>query len=116
MAVRVDPDDPVARLTTILDAVRTALSTADYGALEALTTAMAEELARLEQSRSGTGLIRLQRKAERNAACLLAAQRGLKSARRRIEDIRSARSGLVTYDNAGRRSAPGPGGQITRRV
>lgn len=116
-----DPQtDVVTRMMAILDAVRAALTTAEYDKLDALTTAMAQELALLErpgQTRvARPALLRLQVRADRNAACLLAATRGMKSARRRIEEIRAARSGLVTYDLRGRRAEPGLPGQITRRV
>lgn len=118
------PNDPqteaVNRMSVILDAVRTALTLAEYDQLDALTGAMAGELAVLERQAhrpaNKPALLRLQSRADRNAACLLAATRGMKSARRRLEDIRAARSGLVTYDLKGRRAEPGLPGQITRRV
>jgi hypothetical protein len=44
----------------------------------------------------------LRRAAERNAAALDAAARGVRAARQRLRDIRAARSGLRTYDRDGR--------------
>lgn len=106
----------MARLSAILDDVRAALAVADYARLDGLTAAMAQELTTLETSRNRPALLRLQRQAERNSACLLAAQRGLRAARRRMDDIRQARAGLVTYDLRGRHSELAPGGLLTRRV
>lgn len=52
---------------------------------------------------------RLKSKAERNAACLLAAGRGVRAARRRLQEIQpEARN--ETYDSRGRKS-PLVGGQ-----
>jgi hypothetical protein len=45
----------------------------------------------------------LRRKAERNAACLKGAARGLRSARRRIAEVRAAATGLGAYDAQGQR-------------
>jgi hypothetical protein len=47
---------------------------------------------------------RLHEKSARNAACLDASSRGIRSARRRFEEILSARRGLATYDELGRRT------------
>lgn len=45
----------------------------------------------------------LRRKAERNAACLKGAARGLRSARRRITEVRAAETGHGAYDAQGQR-------------
>jgi hypothetical protein len=45
----------------------------------------------------------LRRKAERNAACLKGAARGLRSARRRIAEVRAAATGHGAYDAQGQR-------------
>ena len=52
---------------------------------------------------TGERLAGLRQKAERNAACLKAAARGLRSARRRIAEVRAAASGLAAYDAQGQR-------------
>jgi hypothetical protein len=57
----------------------------------AATAATADRLAGLRQ------------KAERNAACLKAAARGLRAARRRIAEVRAAATGLAAYDAQGQR-------------
>jgi len=59
---------------------------------------------------------RLRRKAARNATCLQAAARGLRAARRRIAEIRSARDGLQTYDGHGKRTElPQGRGRLAQR-
>ncbi|MES2665759.1 MAG: hypothetical protein V4712_06630 [Pseudomonadota bacterium] len=51
---------------------------------------------------------RLRSKAERNAACLLAAARGVRAARRRLAEVGAA-ARTVTYDAQGRTRAIGDG-------
>lgn len=54
--------------------------------------------------------------AQRNAACLLAAGRGLRSARRRIAEIQTLAAGSTAYDRDGRRTEPSAGPrQMSRR-
>ncbi len=103
------------RMCDLLDAVHAALVRADYTGLDALTDAIAADLPALEELRDRAGLIRVQQKAARNAVCLLATQRGLRAARRRVEEIRIARTGLVTYDPRGRRSQPALAGRLRER-
>jgi hypothetical protein len=52
---------------------------------------------------SEMALAGLRRKAERNAACLKGSARGLRSARRRIAEVRAAATGLGAYDAQGQR-------------
>ena len=91
-------DDPA--LSLILDAVHGALRRGDYAALPALTAAMDEAAGTLEPMEPGA-VRALQAKLERNAACLLAAARGLRSAKRRLAEIAQARTGLSTYGSTG---------------
>ena len=58
---------------------------------------------------------RLQRKAEENAQLLDAARRGLRAARRRLEETRRVGAGLQTYDGKGRRADIVPGGPTAGR-
>ena len=62
------------------------------------------------------GVQMIRRKAERNAAVLQAAQKGIRSARRRLAEIRETAAGLVTYDRAGRRSELGEGRNLAQRL
>lgn len=103
------------RMATLLDDVHAALMAADYARLGPLTTEMEAEVSRLEGSRDAAALARVKGLAQRNAACLQAAQRGFRAARRRLAEITAARSGLVTYDIKGRRAEPNRGGELTKR-
>lgn len=61
-------------------------------------------------------LARLRRKADRNAACLKGAARGLRAARRRIAEVRAAATGHGAYDATGQRlDQPDAGAMINRR-
>lgn len=95
------PTDPRAAL--LLDEVHKALVRRDYAALPALTVALAAELDHPSENLDQTALHVIRRKADRNAATLSAVQRGIKSAVRRLTEIRSASNGLVTYDRTGRK-------------
>ena len=54
--------------------------------------------------------------AKDNAAVLLAAQRGIRSARRRLAEIRTTASGLVTYDRSGRRAEVSESRNLAQRL
>ena len=60
-------------------------------------------------------LLRLQRKAERNAICLQSAARGIRSAVRRLQEVRRAATGLATYDDKGRRVEIAGQGRLSAR-
>lgn len=102
-------------MALLLDRVHAALMQADYGQLGPLTAEIEEELMRLETRRDTAALLRVQTRARRNESCLQATQRGFRAARRRVEEIKAARSGLVTYDTKGRRAAPHPTGELAKR-
>lgn len=99
------PNDPAKAplAAQLLDQVYDAMLRSDYAALPALG-------ARLEAVLQGAApltegeLQLIHRKADRNGAVLLAAQRGIKAARRRLADVRAASGSLVTYDRSGRRA------------
>ena len=69
----------------------------------------AEVIARLMPQMAGLSDLalaqRLRAKAVRNAACLAAATRGVRAARRRITDVTAAQNWLATYDVQGRRAS-----------
>ncbi|MGL6210253.1 MAG: hypothetical protein ACRC14_10545 [Paracoccaceae bacterium] len=102
-------------MANLLDQAHLALRQADYAKLGGLTVAIEVELARLETVQDLAGLARVQQRATRNAACLLSAQRGLRAARRRVEEIKRARSGLVTYGPSGSRAEPHRHGLLIKR-
>jgi hypothetical protein len=110
------PNDP-ARLplaAQLLDQVYEAMLRSDYAALPALG-------ARLEGVLHGPPLTEaevqmIRRKADRNGAVLLAAQRGIKAARRRLADVRAASGSLVTYDRSGRRAEHSDSRNLAQRL
>ncbi len=111
----------VVEVEDLLDAIHRALLCADLAALRHLTPALETAIAGLQAVAAPPGtparrdLERLRRKAGRNAACALAAGRGVRAAGRRLAEIRQAAAGLVTYDRAGhRRESPETPGQTRR--
>lgn len=102
-------------LESLLDDVRMRVRQADF-------TGLAELAPRLEAALSGlaiprdTGLLhRLKAKAEENANLLDASRRGLRAARRRLDESRRAALGLQTYDVKGRRADIAPLGPTAGR-
>ena len=94
----------IPRAVQLLDQVYEALLRSDYGALPGMTALLEQELLSPSTPLTEVELTIIHRKALRNGACLLAAQRGVKAARRRLAEIRTTANGLVTYDRKGRRA------------
>ena len=104
------------RLSTELDRVYHALRSGKLEGLAAATQMLESELARLDPT-DGTDLELLRHKALRNAACLEAAARGVRAARRRLTEIRMIESGSGTYDDKGRRDElPGLSIRLAQRL
>jgi len=104
------------RLSAELDRLYQTLRSGKLEGLAAATQALEVELARLDPM-DAAGLDLLQQKAQRNAACLDAAARGVRAARRRLAEIRTIESGLGTYDDKGRRDElPGLSIRLTQRL
>ena len=106
-----------SRACALLDFVHQALLKGDYAALPALNTALFAEVEALQ----GDGVRRstleaVASRARRNEMCLLAAQRGIRAAQRRLNDIRTAGSSLVTYDQNGRRAEVVAGRDLARKL
>ncbi|MGQ0564907.1 MAG: hypothetical protein ACT4OK_07520 [Gemmobacter sp.] len=103
-------------LEALLDAVHAALRTADFASLPALTAAVgAAGSAMLPDDPAALRL--LQRKLQRNEACLQASARGLRAARRRMTEIAAARAGLQTYSRTGERQQIGAAqGALAQRL
>lgn len=92
-------------LEGMLQAVNSAVKRADFECLARLAPALDAALADIETNHTPPPqLARILRAAEHNALLLEAARRGLRAARRRIEDTRRASSGLQTYDVRGQRA------------
>ena len=103
------------RLSAELDRVYQVLRSGTLEGLAAATQALEAELARLDPL-DAAGLDLLRHKAQRNAACLDAAARGVRAARRRLAEIRTIESGLGIYDDKGRRDElPGLYIRLTQR-
>ena len=106
----------IDRLSAELDRVYHVLRSGRLDGLAAATQALEAELARLDPM-DAAGLELLRHKAQRNAACLDAAARGVRAARRRLAEIRTIESGLGTYDDKGRRDElPGLPILLTQRL
>ena len=104
------------RLSAELDRLYHSLRSGRLEGLAAATQALEVELARLDPA-DAAGLDLLRHKAQRNAACLDAAARGVRAARRRLSEIRMIESGLGTYDDKGRRDElPGLSIRLTQRL
>ena len=104
------------RLSAELDRVYHLLRSGKLEGFAAATQALEAELARLDPVDTA-GLEMLRHKARRNAACLDAAARGVRAARRRLTEIRAIESGLGTYDDKGRRDElPGLSIRLTQRL
>ena len=91
-------------LDTLLEDMAVQVRRADFSALARLTPQLETALAGLGGIVDAAVMGRLQRKAEENALLLDAARRGLRAARRRLEETRRVGAGLQTYDGHGRRS------------
>ena len=97
-------DQTAPNAAFLLDRVYEAMLRSDYAALAGLAARLERELQSPSDKVTVAGLQLIHGKAERNAAVLLAAQRGIRSARRRLAEIRTTASGLVTYDRSGQRA------------
>ena len=108
--------EAAARLEGLLDHMRSALLAGDTAALDPLgqeTERILAEPLKLSECDAQ----RLRDKAERNLACLLAAARGLRAARRRLAEVRAATSGgLATYDEHGHRAEARPAATLVQRL
>ncbi len=103
-------------LETLLDAVHAALRAGDFAGLPALTAAV-EALPPDALPRDAAAMRAVQRKLQRNDACLQATARGLRSARRRMTEIAAARAGLQTYTRSGtREQIASPSGTLAQRI
>lgn len=99
----------------VLDEMHRAILVADFLALGLLTPQLEAALTGFGQAGNRAGLQAIQQKAERNAACLLASGRGVRSALRRLAEVQGAGTGLITYDGSGKRADHGATGRLTRR-
>jgi hypothetical protein len=99
----------------VLDQIHSAILRADFAALAPLTPALEDALVAAQSLRDPAMLQRLSQKASRNAACLLAAGRGVRAAQRRLRELKDANTGFATYDGRGKRAQHGLPSQLTKR-
>lgn len=92
-----------ADIESLLDATFEAAKAADFSQLATLIPALETALADFDLKGGMGELTRLQRKTDRNALCFSAMARGIRSAIRRLEEVRRAVSGLAAYDDKGQR-------------
>lgn len=102
-------------LESLLDDMRARVRAADFAALAALAPQLEAALAELDRPRDDGVLRRLKMKADQNADLLDAARRGLRAARRRIEEARRTAQSLQIYDVRGRRADIAPVGATAGR-
>jgi hypothetical protein len=106
---------PTPTIEHLLDQLHQALLSADFHALSLIAPQLEARLSELTAQTDRLALERLRRKADRNAACALASGRGVRAALRRMEDIRQAAAGLMTYDQKGQRSGRNGAERLSRR-
>jgi len=106
-------DSPIE---TLMDQVHDAILTANFTALATLSPALDAALEALSTDTLPTDWTRLRQKAERNAACALAAGRGVRAAIRRLAEVKQNASGLMTYDEKGNRTRRNTLTELTRRL
>lgn len=100
----------------LLDQAYEAILKSDYAALPDLSARLEQAMDTAATTLGEEALRRIRQKASRNAVVLLAAQRGIRSARRRLEEVREAASGLTTYDRQGKRAAVSEARQLAQRL
>lgn len=91
------------RAAALLDELHAALLRKDYNILAELGAALSRELDQPSQKLDAEALAVIRRKADRNAATLIAIQRGIRAAMRRLAEIKSVSNGMSTYDRSGRK-------------
>ena len=87
---------------TLLDDIHQCLLSRQYDQLAALSLALDHALSQ-PQKLDAAALALLHAKAQRNASTMMAVQRGIRAALRRVAAIKSVSGGLVTYDKSGLR-------------
>ena len=104
-------------LERALDTVYRLVLTADMATLGDLEQETESLVRNLDPLRDLSTAERLRAKAGRNAACLQAALRGLRSAQRRMAEVDGPAARHSTYDRKGLRAEVGPGtGTLAQRL
>ncbi|MCR9085365.1 MAG: flagellar biosynthesis protein FlgN [Rhodobacteraceae bacterium] len=112
-------NDNAAEIEDLLDAERDALLEGDFDAVRDLKDRKEELLASLLEHRAGLSpesYAQLSEKAARNQSLLAGAARGIAAVRQRLQEIRDARTGNVSYDAEGRRPTPLRASSLEKRA
>lgn len=109
-------DKPMAPALQLLDQTYEALLSGAFATLPELAQRLEQQLQGTAQDLTEAELRLVRQKADRNAVVLLAAQRGVRSARRRVAEIRTAAAGLVTYDRSGKRAEVSESRALAQRL
>jgi hypothetical protein len=110
------------RLEKVLAATAKAIRIGDLTAMAGLAAQTEAALADMAVGEIGPDVTQdrvmaLRALAERNAAGLLAAAKGIRAARRRLAEVMAARAGMQTYDNVGNtQNIGGPTGAVKARL
>lgn len=99
----------------LLDQIHAAIMVADFQSLANLTPALEQSLSKITNLDDKHLLASIRSRSERNAACLLAAGRGVRAAQRRLHEVRQAKNGFSTYDDRGQRAQHGLPTSFARR-
>lgn len=97
---------PGAGIEASLDRIHDLIRAGDLAGLAEAAAELESRIASVEQGAAGVSPAELERirlKSARNAACLEAAARGIRAARRRVAEVRAAASGAGAYDAQGQR-------------
>lgn len=101
-------DPGITPIERMLDDMRRRVMAGDLASLPALEADLAQAVQGLRPA-TVEDAQKIRAKAMRNLACLEAAARGVRAARRRLDEIRQAASGtIVVYDDRGRRAETAP--------
>lgn len=110
-------NDSLSQLEAIVAATTKAIRAGDLTAMAELAAQTEAAIANLAPQTDVDRISALRDLAARNAKGLEAAAKGVRAARRRLDEVISARSGTQTYDNVGKsQTIGGPNGAIKARL
>jgi hypothetical protein len=99
----------------VLDQMHRAILNAQFDELAQLTPLLEASLPKMDTIENKQILARIHARANRNAACLTAAARGVRAAQRRLKDLQTMGDGFSTYDGRGRRAQHGQPSNLALR-
>ncbi|WP_050526134.1 hypothetical protein [Pseudorhodobacter aquimaris] len=109
-------ENAIERLETAAKETSAAIRAGDFVAMGELALRAETALAELDPQTDATRLTALRDLAGRNALALQAAAKGIRAARRRLQEVTTVRTGVQTYDNTGKaQKIGGPAGTLKAR-